>query len=76
MLGYDRTDVSEGIDINNTNASKKCYIYHYWYFKDIGFKYEPYFYNSCHDVTQKLLVLMILLLFLLKEVIIEFISGT
>ena len=52
MLGYDRTDVSEGIDINNTNASKKCYICHYWYFKDIGFKYGPYFYNSCHNVTQ------------------------
>ena len=52
MLGYDRTDVSERIDINNTNASKKCYICHYWYFKDIGFKYESYFYNSFHDLTQ------------------------
>ena len=43
MLEYDRTDISEGIDIKKTKASKECKIYHYWYFKDIGFKYEPIF---------------------------------
>ena len=53
MLEYDRTDISEGIDVNKTNASKKCDICHYWYFKDIGFKYEPYLCNVCHDLTQK-----------------------
>ena len=42
MLEYDRIDISEGIDINKTNASKECKICHYCYFKDIGFKYEPY----------------------------------
>ena len=26
---------------------------HYWYFRDIGFKYEPYLCNGCHDLTQK-----------------------
>ena len=26
---------------------------HYWYFKDIGFKYEPYLCNGCHDLMQK-----------------------
>ena len=30
MLQYDRIDISEGIDVNKTNASKD--IYHYWYF--------------------------------------------
>ena len=39
MLEYDRIDVSEGIDINKTNSSEECDICHYWYFKDIGFKY-------------------------------------
>ena len=24
-------------------------ICHYWYFKDTGFKYPPYFCNRCHD---------------------------
>ena len=32
---------------------KKCDICHYWYFKDIGFKYEPYLCNGCHDLIQK-----------------------
>ena len=27
-----RIDFSEGIDINNTSASKECDICHYWYF--------------------------------------------
>ena len=26
---------------------------HYCYFKDIGFKYQPYFCNRCHDLMQK-----------------------
>ena len=26
---------------------------HYWYFKDIGFKYESYLCNGCHDLMQK-----------------------
>ena len=53
MLQYDRIDISEGIDINKTHASKECKICHYWYFKDIGFKYEPYICNSCHILIQK-----------------------
>ena len=36
MLEYDRIDISEGTDVNKTNLSKECDIYHYWYFKDIG----------------------------------------
>ena len=37
MLEYDRTDISEEIDLNKTSASKECDICNYWYFKDIGF---------------------------------------
>ena len=53
MLEYDRIDISEGIDVNKTSASKECDICHYWYFEEIGFKYEPYLCNSCHDLMQK-----------------------
>ena len=53
MLEYDRIDISERIDINKTSASKKCDICHYWYLKDIGFKYEPHLCNGCHDLMQK-----------------------
>ena len=52
MLEYNRIDVSEGIDINKTNASKESDICHYWYFKDISFKYEPYLCNRCHDLIK------------------------
>ena len=53
MLDYDRIDISEGIDVNKTGLSKECDICHYWYFKDNGFKYEPYVCNGCHDLMQK-----------------------
>ena len=53
MLEYERIDISEGIDVNKTNLSKECDICHYWYFKDIGFKYEPYLWNECHNLMQK-----------------------
>ena len=32
MLYCDRIDVSEGIDVNKTSASNKCYVCHYGYF--------------------------------------------
>ena len=53
MLEYDRIDISEGIDINKTNASKECDICHYWYFLDKNFKYEPYLCNGCDDLMKK-----------------------
>ena len=37
MLHYNKIDASEGIDIN----SKEYRIFHYRYFKDIGYKCEP-----------------------------------
>ena len=46
-------DISEGIDVNKTSLLRECDICHYWYFKDIGFKNEPYLCNGCHDLIQK-----------------------
>ena len=53
MLEYKKIDISEGIDVNKTSGSKECDIFHYWYFKDIGFKYELYLCNGCHDLTKR-----------------------
>ena len=53
MLEYNRIDISEGIGVNKTSVSKQCDIWHDWYFKDIGFRYEPYLCNGCHDLMQK-----------------------
>ena len=51
MLQYDRIDVSEGIDINKTSESKERMLCHYWYFKDVGYKFQPYLCNACHTVS-------------------------
>ena len=67
MLEYDKIDVSQGIDVNETNASKECNIYHYWYFLNKGFKFEPYLCNGSHDLMKKLWTLMILLFFFFKS---------
>ena len=53
ILEYNKIDISEGIDINITSASKECDICHYWYFLDKNFNYEPYLCNGCHDLMQK-----------------------
>ena len=50
MLQYQKGDVSEGIDINKTSASKECELCHYWFFKDVGFKFEEHVCNGCHDL--------------------------
>ena len=51
MLQYERIDISGRIDFDKTNKSKECMICHYWYFKDIGIKYQPYVCNGCHDLS-------------------------
>ena len=50
MLLSEKIDVSEGIDTNKTSASKEYMLCHYWYFKDVGFKFKPHVCNKCHDV--------------------------
>ena len=53
MLEYDRIDISEGIDIDITNASKECKICHYWYFLDKNFSYGPNLCDGCYNIMQK-----------------------
>ena len=50
MLQNDRIDISEGIDINKTDASKECMLCHCWCFKGIGYIFEPHVCNGCHDI--------------------------
>ena len=49
MLQYAKIDVSEGIDTNQTSASKERMLCHYWYFNDVGFKFEPHVCNKCYN---------------------------
>ena len=55
MLEHDRINISEGIDINKTNALKECNICHYWYLLDKSFKFGPYLCNGCYALIKKAL---------------------
>ena len=50
MLYFDRIDVSEGIDVNETRASRECNICHYWYFLNYSFKFQPNVCNRYHNL--------------------------
>ena len=50
MLQYEKIDASEGIVVNKTSASNECELCHYWFFKDVGFKFEEHVCNGCHDL--------------------------
>ena len=50
MRQYKKIDLSEGIDVNKTSASEKFELCHYWYFKDVEFKFEEHVCNGCHDL--------------------------
>ena len=45
MLHFDKIDVSEGIGVYKTSASKECDIGHYWYFLNKRFRFQPYVCN-------------------------------
>ena len=50
MLQYIKIDVSEEIDVNETSLSKECMLCHYWYFENVGFRFEPQVCNKCQDI--------------------------
>ena len=45
MLISERIDISQGIEFDKTDKLKKCMLCHYWYFKNIGHKFEPHVCN-------------------------------
>ena len=69
MLHYDMINKFEGID-----GSYKRIICYYWYFIDINFGFQPEVCDGCHDLTQKVISVM-LQFFLLKVIITEFVFG-
>ena len=50
MLYFYRIDVSEGIDVNKTSASKECDICHFYYFFNYSVKFQPNVCTRCHDL--------------------------
>ena len=43
----EKNDISEGIDIDKTSLSREFMICHYWYFKDLEFKFKSNICNQC-----------------------------
>ena len=50
MLRHEKVGVSERIDVNKTGASKECELCHYWFFKNVGFKFEEHVCNKSLDL--------------------------
>ena len=40
MFEYDRTDMSEEIDVNKTDESRGCIICRYWYFLKVNLDFS------------------------------------
>ena len=53
MMQYHKINVSEGIDVSKTSASKECLLCHYCLFKDTEFTFEDHICNKCHDLLTK-----------------------
>ena len=50
MLYYERSDISEGIDLTKSNGTKECTICHYGFFDQV-FKFQDSVCNGCYDLT-------------------------
>ena len=50
MSQYININISVGVDLNKTSASKECKLCHHWFFKDFGFEFEKHVCNGCHYV--------------------------
>ena len=54
MLEYDRTDISEGIDVKECNeTSRKCSLCKFYYFLNKNFICQIYFFDGWHDISIK-----------------------
>ena len=53
MLEYGKIDVSDGIDVDMSDKSKKCMLCYYWYFLGKNVSYEPYLCDGCYNIVQK-----------------------
>ena len=38
------------LTLKKTVNSKESMLCHYWYFKDVGFRFGAHVYNECHNV--------------------------
>ena len=75
MLEYGRTDISEGTDIKKTDLSKECVFFAIGILKISVLNMNLIFVMDVMIQCKNLWVLIILLLYILREVLIEFIFS-
>ena len=73
MLAYETIDISDGIDVNKSDESKKCMLCHYLYLLDKSFSYGPYLCDGYYNMTQKCNKLKNIAIIRIKKVYIEFV---
>ena len=52
MLKHNKIDVTDGIDLDKTNKSRKCMFCHYWYYLK-NFSYGPFTCDGCYNIVEK-----------------------
>ena len=62
--------MSEGLHVNKTIGLCKYIICHYWDFPEINFQFQSIVGSNCHDLIQKVKILMRLQLIPLQQMII------
>ena len=67
MLEYDRINISEGIDVNESPNFRECSQCSFHYFIDQNFNYQEYFWDGCHDMSMKAMSMKNLVIIYSKE---------
>ena len=74
ILYFDRTDVTERINVNKTIESKQCGICQYHYCLNKRFKFQSDVCNGCHDsymMPMKLIDIAILKVLIITVLLVE-----
>ena len=53
MLKYGKIDITEGIDVDKINKSRKCMFCHYWYYLNKNFSYAPFTCDGCYNIVKR-----------------------
>ena len=53
MLKHDKIDITEGIDLDKINKSRKCMFCYCWYYLNKNFSYGPFTCDGCYNIVQR-----------------------
>ena len=53
MLKYDKIDITEGTNVDNTNKSREFMFCCYWYYLNKNFSYGPFTCDGCYNIVQE-----------------------